>query len=502
MKLKSIIEKMDCIKNIKGKLSLQIKGITSDSKAVREGYLFIAIKGSCFNGEDFINEAIDRGASGVVVESESNSVYALRRGPTFIYVNDARRALSQVSRTFYSDISSKMKLIGITGTNGKTTTSYLIEGLLKHRGEKTGVIGTINYRFGDRIIPAINTTPGVLDLYFLLSSMKKEHIRSCILEVSSHSLEQGRVDTLNFDIAIFTNLTSDHLDYHKNIDNYIASKVKLFTKIKDGGWAVINKDDPYSRRIVEKVNREHKATVISYGIDDKADVFAKDIEFSFEGLRFKLCVDKKYYLIRSCLIGRYNVYNILASAACGITMGMTLEEIALGLEKVKGLPGRLERIDCGQDFSVFIDYAHTKNGLENVLRTLKELGPKRVFTVFGCGGDRDKSKRPRMGKVAIEFSDKVFITSDNPRNEDPVSIINDITKGIACNKASYIVELDRSMAINKALSEAKSGDIVLVAGKGHETYQIFKDTTLPFDDREVVKKILKEKRLCLQSKIS
>ncbi len=503
MKLKKIIENLDRVKKVEGKAFVEVRGVSCDSKTVKDGYLFVAVKGSRLDGRDFINEAIDRGACAVVLEEEKCSLRAFRRGATFIYIEDARLALSEIARDFYGDVSNAMQLIGITGTNGKTTTTYLIESLFKSKNKKTGVIGTVNYRFGNRLIPAFNTTPGILDLYSLLSSMKKQKIKNCILEVSSHSLEQGRVDSLSFDIAIFTNLTSEHMDYHETIENYLLSKLKLFTKIKDGGTAIINKDDTCSEKIIERVRLEKKANVITYGIGKDADVCAMDISCSFKGLKFKLLVEAKprphgrgfasTIDIESRLIGRHNVYNILASAACGIAMGMTLAEIAKGIEGLTELPGRLEAIDCGQDFSVFVDYAHTENGMENVLLALKELNPKRILTVFGCGGDRDRSKRPDMGRVCSEFSDRIFITSDNPRNEEPMDIINEIIKGIPAKKNNYEIEEDRFRAIEAALKEAQRGDIVLVAGKGHETYQIFKNTTLPFDDREAVKKILKEK---------
>lgn len=492
MKLVKIIENLSGVKKIVDSASLEIKGLSSDSRKTKQSFLFIAIKGSLFNGTDFIDEAVDRGAVAVIMEQSGNDINTFRRrGVTYIYVSDARRALSEACRAFYGDISNKMRLIGVTGTNGKTTITYLVESLFKVKKEKSGVIGTVNYRFGDRLIPAVNTTPDALDLYSLLSSMYKAGLRNCILEVSSHSLDQGRVDTLSFDIAVFTNITSEHLDYHRNLESYLASKIKLFTKIKRGGCAVINTDDDNSEKIINKVLSENKAGIISYGIDENADLIARDINYSPAGLEFKLCTKAgSDFLIKSSLIGRHNVYNILAASACGIAMGMDLKDIALGIKDVTVLPGRLEKINCGQDFMVFVDYAHTENGMENVLKTLKDLNPARILVVFGCGGNRDRSKRPNMGRVSSELSDKIFITSDNPRNEDPTDIANEIVKGINVDKNNYVVELDRFRAITKALKEARKGDIVLVAGKGHEAYQIFKDVTVPFDDREVVRKIL------------
>ena len=504
MKLKDIIENFQGVKKVEGKLTLDIKGLACDSKKVKGSYLFVAIKGSRFNGSDFIEEAIERGASSIILDWDQGKVPILRKGPTYIYVDDARAALSHGCRSFYKDISANMYTIGITGTNGKTTATYLIESLFKKKGEKTGVIGTINYRFGERLIPSVNTTPGVLELYTYLNNMYKENVKNCIIEVSSHSLDQGRIDTLQFDTAIFTNLTKEHLDYHGDMDSYLVSKMKLFAKIKNNGYAIINKDDPASERIIDRVRSDKKANIITYGIENAADVYASDIISSQGGLRFKICVQEGAARaeVESRLIGKHNVYNILASAACGIAMGMPLEDISSGLGEVEVLPGRLEKIDCGQDFQVFVDYAHTENGMENVLKALKGLNPERLLCVFGCGGDRDKSKRGPMGRISAQISDKLFITSDNPRSEDPADIIREITRDIDRKDADYVIELDRYSAIDKALKEARKGDIVLVAGKGHETYQIFKDTTLPFDDREVVKKILKGRYTCLQSKIS
>lgn len=523
MKLKKILEDLDGLRKVEGKVSIEIKGLSYDSRMVKEGYLFVAIRGSRLDGADFIEDAIHRGAHAVMLELEGDNFFYHRRGPTYICVDDARKALSEASRAFYGDLSSKMRLIGITGTNGKTTTTYLLESLFKTGYGKTGVIGTINYRFEDRIIRALNTTPSSLDLYSLLDSMEREAVKNCIIEVSSHSLVEGRVDTLNFDIAVFTNLTSEHMDYHGSIKNYLASKAKLFTKIKNGGYAVINKDDPYSKKIIEKIASGKRANnIITYGIGEASDVCAKDIKFSLGGLNFKLCLNldsprlisfrqhllknvsssneagKNFIKIESSLIGSHNVYNILAAASCGIAMGMGLEDIRSGIEKISSLPGRLEKIDCGQDFLVFVDYAHTENGMENVLNALKRLKPKRLMTVFGCGGDRDKSKRPNMGRISSELSDKIFITSDNPRSEDPLDIIREIRKGVSKKKNNYVIEVDRFKAISEALKEARKGDVVLVAGKGHETYQVFKEISIPFDDREVVRKILKGRGLCLQ----
>ena len=515
MKLKKILDNLTGIIKVEGKTNMEISGIACDSKAVKPGYLFAALKGSKVSGADFIDEAIERGASAILLDTGNKSIF--KRGDTFIYAKDARFSISQVCQAYFGDISAKMRLVGITGTNGKTTITYLMESLFKAADQEAGIIGTVNYRFGQRLIPAVNTTPCTLELYSLLSSMRKEKIKNCVMEVSSHSLELGRVETLKFDAAIFTNLTREHMDFHKDMEEYLNAKLKLFSKIKKGGAAVINIDDPASEKIIQKVNAEGETKIITYGIDREADVSAKDINLSCNGIKFRLCIndetlkDKFQHVgtqplgcsieIKSNLIGRHNIYNILASIATAITLGMDLKDVKEGIEAMKGLPGRLESVVCGQRFSVYVDYAHTEDGLEKVLKSLKELKHGKLISVFGCGGNRDRFKRPKMGKISTELSDMVFITSDNPRNEEPMDIINEIVKGIGPKKNNYLIEPDRSIAIKKALADAREGDIVLVAGKGHETYQIFKDTTIPFDDREVVKRILREAGLCLQSKM-
>jgi len=496
MKLKKLIDNLDGVVKVEGRTNFEISGIACDSKAVKPGYLFAALKGSKVNGADFIDEAIERGASAILLDADDEGIF--KRGGAFIYVKDSKPALAQACQAYFGDISGKMRIIGVTGTNGKTTITYLLESLFKSIGEEAGVIGTVNYRFGRRLIPAVNTTPGALELYSLLSGMRKEKIKNCVMEVSSHSLALGRVDTLKFDAAIFTNLTKEHLDFHKSMEDYLNAKLKLFEKIKEGGFAIINTDDPAAAKVMEKVKSGGKAKIITYGIDSEADVTAKDINLSCRGLKFQLGVAERALAssapinIESSLIGRHNIYNILASVAAAIALGMDLKDITKGVDAMKGLPGRLESVACGQSFSVYVDYAHTEDGLENVLKSLRELKPGKLISVFGCGGNRDRFKRPGMGRISTELSDTVFITSDNPRNEEPMDIINEITKGIDSKKDNYAVEPDRFIAIKKALAEAHAGDIVLVAGKGHETYQIFKDTTIPFDDREVIRNILKK----------
>jgi len=493
MRLRLILENIPGIKKTDGSESIEITGLACDSRSVKDGNLFIAVKGSIFDGADFIEDAIDRGAKAVITEDRTLRVS--RRGITFIYVEDARLAMAFACKSFYKDLSNKMKIVGVTGTNGKTTTTYLIESILAGNGDRAGVIGTVNYRFGDRSIPASNTTPGILELYSLLNCMYKDGIKNCVMEVSSHSLEQGRVDTIGFDVAVFTNLTSEHLDFHKDMENYLRAKMKLFTKLKKGGAAVINRDDPFAEKIINFIRGLDNINIITYGIDSYADIFASNIKSSFKGVNFRLSIQDEIVdrEIAALLIGRYNVYNILASIGACMAMGMEIEDIISAIPAINALPpGRLDRIDEGQDFYVFVDYAHTENSLENVLKALRQLATARLIVVFGCGGDRDKTKRPKMGKVSSELCDKVFITSDNPRSEDPLDIIDDIIKGISVEKNNYVVEPDRFKAIELAIKEARKDDIVLIAGKGHEAYQIFKDITIPFDDRVVARKILDE----------
>ncbi|MDP2911129.1 MAG: UDP-N-acetylmuramoyl-L-alanyl-D-glutamate--2,6-diaminopimelate ligase, partial [Candidatus Omnitrophota bacterium] len=442
MKLKKIIDNLDGVVKVEGRTSLEITGIACDSKAVKQGYIFAALKGSKVNGADFIDDAISRGAYAILLDADNEGIF--RKGDAFIYVKDSMKALADVSKAYFGDLSAKMRLIGVTGTNGKTTITYLLESIFKAKLWQTGVIGTVNYRFGERSIPAVNTTPGVLDLYSLLSSMYKEKIKNCVIEVSSHSLEQGRVETLQFDAAIFTNLTREHLDFHKNMDDYLKAKLKLFEKIKKGGFAIINIDDPAAEKIIEKVKAEARARVITYGIDHKADIAAENINLSCNGLKFQLVchceaqsAEAISIEIKSNLIGRHNIYNILAAIGASLASGISLEDIKNGIEALRGLPGRLESVTCGQNFSVYVDYAHTEDGLENVLKSLRELKPNRLISVFGCGGNRDKTKRPAMGRISTELSDAVVITSDNPRGEEPMDIINEIIKGIAPGKNNY-----------------------------------------------------------------
>lgn len=377
-----------------------------------------------------------------------------------------------------------MKVAGITGTNGKTTVTYLIEAILKEAGFIPGVIGTINYRFRGRVIPAKNTTPGPLELQSMLNDMLKEGVGYCAMEVSSHALDQGRTVGIKFHSAVFTNLTQDHLDYHKTLTNYFNAKSRLFKDMERGSFAVINEDDRYARKLKKITDAE----TITYGIDNRAEVLAKKIHFDARLTKFLLVSPQGQTDIVSLLIGKHNIYNMLASAAWALKNGIDLGVVKSALQKFRLVPGRLEPIDFKSNFCVFVDYAHTQDGLYNVIRSLRQLTQKRIIVVFGCGGDRDKNKRPKMGRVVSELADYAIITNDNPRSEEPLEIIRQIKKGMV--KDNYCVIPDRFAAIKKSLGMAKRGDIVLVAGKGHENCQILKDRTIHFDDREAIRKCL------------
>jgi len=462
-----------------------VKGISCNSKNVSDGFIFVAIKGNRQDGNKFIREAIDRGAKAVIVDDARRFKAGGKMKVPFIAVKDTRIALARLAAEFYGNPSSKIKVIGITGTNGKTTITYLLEALLKKAGFSPAVIGTINYRFKNKIIVSKNTTPGPVELESMLADMSNEGGDYCLMEVSSHALHQDRVEGINFHSAIFTNLTQDHLDYHKTLENYFKNKAKLFKNLSRDAFAVINNDDSYGKRL-KKLTR---GKIITYGIDTDARVMARDIEFDCKRTKFRLVCPEGKIILNSRLIGKHNVYNILAAVAWGISQGIKLSTIKSAIEGFDFVPGRLQRVVSKSGFSVFVDYAHTEDALKNVINSLRQLCKKRIIVVFGCGGERDKTKRPKMGKVVTRLSDFAIITNDNPRSECPLDIIKDIKKGITKN--NYCVIPDRLQAIKKSLSLAGPGDIVLVAGKGHENYQIAKDKVTHFDDQEAVRKCLK-----------
>lgn len=464
-----------------------IEMIQCDSRRVEEGSLFIALRGTKYNGLDFVNEAIAKGARVVITDCGKQRESA-DKDICFLNVEDTKTFLPALVKRFYGDPSKEIKTIGITGTNGKTTVSYLLESILNAAGLKCGVIGTVNYRIGKEVMPAQNTTPGVIDNHHLLSVLVQENIPYCIMEVSSHALKQGRVDFIDFATAIFTNLTSDHMDYHQTIDDYFEAKSQLFINLPDKSTAVINQDDSCG----EKFASLTKGEVLTYGLTSKADVVASDINMNLLGSTFTLQFSKSQIVMTTRLIGKHNIYNILAAAGACAAHQVSLECIKKGVEDLRMVPGRLEAIDFGQNFYVFVDYAHTEDALKNVLTQLRCLCARKIILVFGCGGDRDSTKRQKMGNVANELADISILTNDNPRGEDPLSIVEQILLGYRSN--CYQVLLDRQKAIERALDMAEEGDIVLIAGKGHENYQIFKDKTIHFDDREVVRKYLNRRK--------
>jgi len=485
MKLRELIRSLDI--SIAGSGDFVVRGVTSDSRKIQDDFVFVAIHGNKLDGSAFIEEAVKNGAKAIVFQDQE----ALNNsdGVVFINVRDSRFALAKLAAEFYGYPSRKMKVIGVTGTNGKTTITYLIEHILKEAGYKTGVIGTINYRYDDKVIVAKNTTPGPEDTQSLLAEMFEADVRYVAMEVSSHALDQDRVNGVDFHAAIFTNLTQDHLDYHKDMEAYFMAKSLLFRNLNSEALAIINKDDSYAQRLMNLTN----ADVITYSLRHPADIAVTKIKLGLEGSSFLINYKGLRLEINSKLIGKYNVYNILAAVSFAFHERIDPQKIKEAVESFNCVPGRLEQIDLGQVFKVFVDYAHTDDALRNVISSLKEVEHNRIIVVFGCGGDRDKIKRPKMGYIASELADEVIVTADNPRSEDVEDIIEDIKRGI--KKDNYRVIPDRHIAIKEALKIAKANDIVLIAGKGHENYQVFKDKTIDFDDRL-------EAKICLASMIS
>ena len=464
-------------------------GITSlayDSRRVEPGTLFFAIHGEKADGHRFIPQALDRGA--VAIVSERSAPPEL--GARWVRVPKIRRALSSAARAFYGHPDSRLQLVGITGTNGKTTTAFLLESILRSAGIQTALFGTIEYRFADRVLPAVNTTPESLDLLSYLSEWGKMGGEAAVMEVSSHALAQERVWGFPFRAAVFTNLTRDHLDYHKDFQHYFEAKRRLFEGlgVPPPELAVLNLDDSWGARLLDL----SFARRITFGFNSDAQVRVKQLNQTPSGLEAALITPEGKLDIRSPLMGRANLANILAATATAIGLEVPLQKVEEGIAALKSVPGRFERIDEGQPFLVVVDYAHTDDALRNVLKTAREITSGRLIAVFGCGGERDRTKRPLMGEAAGSLSDFVVLTSDNPRGEDPILIMNDALVGLQKTGKPYLAEVDREVAIRKALEQAREGDTVVLAGKGHERYQVLKIGPIPFDDREVARKILLE----------
>ncbi|MGI6142264.1 MAG: UDP-N-acetylmuramoyl-L-alanyl-D-glutamate--2,6-diaminopimelate ligase [bacterium] len=482
------------VEQVLGSIDTTFTGITYDSRRAKPGDLFVCIEGFRQDGHDFIPEAIEKGCTGVVVQKEE----PVPEGVTMVRVSDTRLALAHLSAAFYNYPSRKLRLIGVTGTNGKTTTTHLIEAILRQAGYKTGLIGTIHNRIGEETLPVERTTPESLDLQELFARMVEAGVDYCVMEVSSHALSLERVACCEFDLGVFTNLTQDHLDFHNTISDYLAAKEKLFTLLglptpkKGTRAAVINVDDPGGREIAGRC----PVPWLGYGLGEEADLRAVSVQIGSRGVKFTACGRGREIPLTLKLTGMFSVYNALAAIGVGLTEGIDPQVIARALAAVPGVPGRFESIDEGQDFSVIVDYAHTPDGLENILKAAAEFVRGRRIIVFGCGGDRDRTKRPIMGKIAAENADYVIITSDNPRSEDPLAIIADIEPGVKAggkSGAGYEIIPDRKEAIAAAIAIARKDDMVILAGKGHETYQIIGNRTLPFDDREVAREALRRK---------
>ena len=482
MSLDKLLENVDVVA-ITGQSQAVVTGITSKHHAVKEGYAWICYKGIHVDGHQFINLAIEKGAR--VIIGDQPPPKDLPSNLTYVQTSNGRIALSHIAANWFLQPAKQLRLIGITGTNGKTSTAYFTESIFKAAGIKTALLGTINYHFGKSILPAKTTTPDQIRLHNLFLRIANAKIKHVIMEASSQGMAQYRLSGLTFHVGAFTNLTQDHLDYHHSMENYLESKLTLFQQIDpESGCAIVNMDIPAANRVVKATN----APVISYGVKSEADLMASDISSNLNGISFKAITPKGKVIIKLPMLGDYNVYNALASIGIGLHNKCSLSQIKKGLESTI-VPGRFEPVNCGQDFAVIVDYAHTPDALENLLQAANRIKKNRTICVFGCGGDRDQSKRPMMGEIASKLADHSIITSDNPRTEDPDQILADITSGIA-DTTRYQLIPDRRIAIRCAIELAQTGDLIVIAGKGHEDYQVIGQERLPFDDRQVAREFL------------
>ncbi|WP_110953225.1 UDP-N-acetylmuramoyl-L-alanyl-D-glutamate--2,6-diaminopimelate ligase [Anaerosinus massiliensis] len=474
-----------------GEKDKKIEMIAHDSRKVNANMLFVCITGATVDGHNYIEQAVKNGAVAVLVEKD----VVVPDDITVIRVQDVKASIQAIVPYFYDYPARKMRMIGITGTNGKTTTSYLIRAILRTAGFKVGVIGTIQILIEDRVLPIHNTTPDVIDLQSILAEMADCGMDYVVMEVSSHALAQNRVAGCEFDAAVFTNVTQDHLDYHKTFENYIAAKAKLFASLvdennaKSNKNAIVNLDDDASQAMLDQT----KCNVLTYGVKKKSDIIAQDICVLARGANFTVTGDFGSMPLNLKITGVFNVYNVMGAIGAALAEGIDEKVIRETLEAFTSVPGRFELVDEGQNFSVIVDYAHTPDGLENILKTAREIAENRIITVFGCGGDRDRTKRPIMGRIATELSDVVIATSDNPRTEDPEFILSQVEEGVLAVLGDKQHEkiTDRKTAIHQAISIAEAGDIVIIAGKGHEDYQILKDRTIHFDDKEIAREAIR-----------
>ncbi|MBN1573796.1 MAG: UDP-N-acetylmuramoyl-L-alanyl-D-glutamate--2,6-diaminopimelate ligase [Deltaproteobacteria bacterium] len=491
MRLDKLIEGVKTVK-VTGDTGVEIGGIFYDSREVIPGGLFFAVRGLKTDGHNFIDDAVAKGAAALVVE-EDIAVF----GVTTVRVPDTRAAMGYFADRFYDHPSMDLKLIGVTGTNGKTTVCYIVEEIIRAANKSPGVIGTIDYRYLRKSIVPPHTTPEAVDLLKLMREMVEGGVTFVVMEVSSHALDMNRVDQCMFDAAVFTNLTQDHLDYHGTMEEYFESKARFFTELvgrEKETVSVINIDDPWGKKLLSRID----GRIVTFGLGKGADIYPKSFESDTGGVRGEIVTPNGSFNFNSNLLGKHNIYNILSAVGAALGAGIGMDAVRRGINGRITVPGRLEAVDRGQDFLVLVDYAHTDDALRNVISTLKPLTEGRLITLFGCGGDRDRNKRPKMAAAAVDLSDKVIVTSDNPRTEEPDKIIEDILKGFegaeiqkvdpthgvfGGKDRAYVVIPDRREAIAFAVSEAEKGDILLIAGKGHEDYQIIGTKKYPFDDR-------------------
>ncbi len=468
--------------DLSGLPDISIQSIESDSRAVQKGALFVAVKGAVADGRQFIEDALNRGAAAVVGEGPRPESCAV----PFIEVQDTRQAAARLATSFYDHPTKRLSMVGITGTNGKTTSAYLLEHFLNSAHKKTGVLGTVSHRYPGKETLASETTPGPLKLQAILKEMADANCEWAVMEVSSHALDQRRTEGIRFKAALFTNLTQDHLDYHHTLEAYFEAKAKLFLSLEPSQTAVLNADDAWNQKLRNRLS----CRVLTYSVNGPSDFKAESIRFENSQVHFNVRFQNQIIPVSTSLLGSHNIYNILGATAVFHALGFNLGLIPDYLQSFIGVPGRLERVDAGQNFHVFIDFAHTPDGLENVLKSLQAYKKNRLITLFGCGGDRDRGKRPKMAEIAARLSDQVIVTSDNPRSEDPKAIAQEICAGFTQDFKNFSVILDRKKGIRQALMDARENDIVILAGKGHERNQVIGAQSFPFSDREEAIKVL------------
>lgn len=492
MKLTELLQQTD-YQILRGDEEVDIADVSYDSRSVQAGHLFVAIRGFASDGHAFIRDALAAGATAVLGEDED--LLRASEAPVLIRVRDARQALAVLSDRLYGHPSGALRLIGATGTNGKTSTTMLLKTIFRSAGYRTGLFGTIQHSLDDEILPSANTTPESRDLQEMLSRLVKRKADYAVMEVSSHALRLGRVAGCDFRAAIFTNLSQDHLDFHTDMEDYFQAKLQLFRQLDQteqsdpqGRFVVLNVDDPYSERIASEMS----CRVVRYGINGDAQYRARNIKVGLHGIRFTLETPTEKTKLELSMTGEFTVYNCLAAVAVALEEGLETDIIKKALRETK-VPGRFEPVQEGQRFAVVVDYAHTPDSLQNALRTAREVAQGRVIAVFGCGGDRDRTKRPIMGRIGVRNSDCAIVTSDNPRTEDPAAIIEDIVEGLEADETGYEVVVDRRDAIRRAVSLAREGDLVLIAGKGHEDYQIIGTKKYPFSDLLVAREAIRER---------